>query len=62
MEESREKVSFVLPQSLKTKLERLKLALRGRGLARSVATESGIIEALIELASEETLYRVLRKR
>lgn len=62
MDEAREKVSFTLPGSLKTKLEDLKQKLRRRGLARSVATESGIVETLIELASEDVLYRALRKR
>jgi hypothetical protein len=62
MDESREKVSFTLPESLKAKLEDLKRNLRRRGLARSVATESGIVEMLIEHANEETLYRALRKR
>jgi hypothetical protein len=60
--DAREKVSFTLPERLKDKLEDLKTDLRRRGLARSVATESGIIEVLIELASEDTLYRALRKR
>lgn len=55
-------MSFTLPERLKARLEDLKLNLRRRGLARSVATESGIVEALIELANEETLYRTLRKR
>jgi hypothetical protein len=62
MHEPREKVCFTLPESLKARLEDLKRNLRRRGLARSVATESGIVEALIELANEETLYRTLRKR
>ena len=55
-------MSFTLPESLKARLEDLKRNLRRRGLARSVATESGIVETLIELANEETLYRALRKR
>lgn len=62
MDEPREKVSFTLPEGLKARLEDLKRDLRRRGLARSVATESGIVETLIELANEETLYRALRKR
>lgn len=62
MDEPREKVSFTLPESLKNKLEDLKQNLRRRGLARSIATESAIVEVLIKLASEETLYRTLRKR
>ncbi len=62
MDGPREKVSFTLPGSLKTRLEDLKGRLRKRGLPRSVATESGIVEALIELASEDALYRTLRKR
>ena len=55
-------MSFTLPEGLKARLEDLKRNLRRRGLARSVATESGIVETLIELANEETLYRALRKR
>lgn len=58
----KEKVSFMLPADLKERLEDLKAALRRRGLERSVATESGIVEALIETASEDALYRALRKR
>jgi len=58
----KEKVSFMLPADLKERLEDLKAALRRRGLERSVATESGIVEALIETASEDGLYRALRKR
>jgi hypothetical protein len=58
----KEKVSFMLHGDVKERLEDLKSTLRRRGLARSVATESAIVEALIELANENTLYQALRNR
>lgn len=58
----KDKVSFMLASDLKEKLEDLKTDLRRRGLARSVATESAIIETLIANASEDALYRNLKKR
>jgi hypothetical protein len=58
----KDKVSFMLASDLKERLEDLKTDLRRRGLARSVATESAIIETLIANASEDALYRSLKKR
>ena len=45
----------------KTKLEALKARLRREGLARSVASESAIIESLIRHADLPTLLNDLRK-
>lgn len=58
----RDKVSFMLASDLKARLEDLKTDLRRRGLERSVATESAIVETLIELANENTLFAALKKR
>jgi hypothetical protein len=58
----KEKVSFMLPPDLKQRLEDLKADLRRRGLARSVASESAIIETLIELANPNVLFSALKKR
>lgn len=58
----KDKVSFMLAPDLKERLEDLKTDLRRRGLARSVATESAIIETLIELANPNALFAALRKR
>ena len=52
----------MLPPDTKERLEDLKVDLRRAGLARSVATESAIIETLIDLASENSLYSALKKR
>lgn len=59
---AREKVSFTMETGTKTKLEGLKARLRKEGLARSVASESAIIESLIRRADVPTLLNDLGKR
>lgn len=53
------KVAYDLRPDVKHRLSVLKADLRLRGLP---ATETGIIEVLIETASQDGLYRALRKR
>ena len=43
--------TFTLSLQAKTKLERLKAALRREGIARSVASESAIVDALVRVAT-----------
>jgi hypothetical protein len=59
---AREKVSFTMEAATKTKLEALKARLRREGLARSVASESAIIESLIRRADLPTLLNDLGRR
>jgi hypothetical protein len=58
----REKTSIAMKPSAKTKLERLKLRLRGAGIPRGEASESGIIEALILTADFEALLGYFERR
>jgi hypothetical protein len=51
----REKVSFTMETATKTKLETLKVRLRKEGLARSIASESAIVESLIRRADVSAL-------
>ena len=55
----REKTSFALTPKAKLALERLKLRLRTAGLARSVASESAIVETLILTANFDALLRAI---
>ena len=43
----KEKATFMLTPRAKEKLEGLKAKLRRNGIARSIATESAIVEAMI---------------
>jgi hypothetical protein len=60
--EDRKKTSIAMKPSAKTKLERLKLRLRGAGIPRSVANESSIIEALILAADFDALLTYFERR
>jgi hypothetical protein len=59
--EAREKTSIAMTPKCKLALERLKLRLRTSGVARSVATESAIVEALILHANFEELLAYLSR-
>jgi hypothetical protein len=59
---AREKVSFTMEAVTKTKLETLKARLRREGLARSVASESAIIESLVRRADVQALLDDLGSR
>lgn len=59
--EAREKTSLGMTPKTKIALERLKLRLRASGIARSIATESAIVECLILTANFEELLSYLER-
>jgi hypothetical protein len=60
--EGREKTSVAMTPRTKLALEALKLRLRRAGIARSEATEGGIIEALVALADYRALLQYFERR
>lgn len=52
----------MLQPATKTRLETLKGQLRKRGLARSVASESAILETLIRTADLDVIFEALSKK
>lgn len=59
--EAREKTSLGMTPKVRKALDRLKQRLRDAGIPRSIATDSGIIEALVLSADFEGLRYYLTR-